>query len=46
MGSIGRGGAWGSLPGYCRSASRDSGLPDIYTEIIGFQVVCSAPRTL
>ena len=41
-----RGGSWYSNPRYCRSAYRDSNHPDIRDNLIGFRVVCSAPRAL
>jgi formylglycine-generating enzyme required for sulfatase activity len=41
-----RGGAWYSLPRYCRSASRAGSYPGGRTDVRGFRVVCSAPRAL
>jgi formylglycine-generating enzyme required for sulfatase activity len=41
-----RGGAWYSLPGYCRSAYRYSCDPRVSGSDIGFRVVCVAPRAL
>ncbi|MEO1522529.1 MAG: formylglycine-generating enzyme family protein, partial [Cyanobacteria bacterium J06633_2] len=38
-----RGGSWCSVPGYCRSASRDFSGPDYRFNFIGFRVVCSPP---
>ena len=40
-----RGGAWDSNPKYCRAAYRYNNSPGIRYDIIGFRVVCSAPRT-
>ena len=40
-----RGGSWAGYPGWCRSACRDSGNPVARYDIVGFRVVCSAPRT-
>ena len=40
-----RGGAWGSPPSLCRSASRYRHRPDARSNSIGFRVACSAPRT-
>ena len=37
-----RGGAWGDLPGYCRSACRNFNTPDYRSYNIGFRVVCEA----
>jgi len=41
-----RGGSWGYVPWYCRSAYRDYDAPGNTNNNIGFRVVCSAPRTL
>ena len=41
-----RGGSWIDSPGSCRSAFRSSFTPDDRGNLIGFRVVCSAPRTL
>ncbi|MEP0921232.1 formylglycine-generating enzyme family protein [Leptolyngbya sp. ST-U4] len=41
-----RGGSWGDYPGDCRSAYRFDGSPDDRFSLIGFRVVCVAPRTL
>ena len=35
-----RGGSWGSLPRYCRSACRDDNHPDFRYNLIGFRVCC------
>ena len=45
-GHVLRGGAWGDLPWFCRSASRDFKLPDDRSYGIGFRVCCAAPRNL
>ncbi|HSM80672.1 MAG TPA: formylglycine-generating enzyme family protein, partial [Nodosilinea sp.] len=39
-----RGGAWDDDPRFCRSACRDYFEPGFDDVIIGFRVVCSAPR--
>jgi formylglycine-generating enzyme required for sulfatase activity len=39
-----RGGSWGYFPWYCRSAYRNSFVPDYRNYLIGFRVCCSAPR--
>jgi formylglycine-generating enzyme required for sulfatase activity len=41
-----RGGSWCFNPWYCRSASRLNFEPGFDSDILGFRVVCSAPRTL
>ncbi|MBD2115203.1 formylglycine-generating enzyme family protein [Nodosilinea sp. FACHB-141] len=43
-----RGGSWFSFPRNCRSASRSNSRPGFVSDydIIGFRVVCSAPKTL
>ncbi|MEM9451956.1 MAG: formylglycine-generating enzyme family protein, partial [Cyanobacteria bacterium P01_E01_bin.6] len=41
-----RGGSWFSYPESCRSAYRFLNDPDGRDDVIGFRVVCSAPRTL
>ncbi|EKU96985.1 hypothetical protein Lepto7375DRAFT_0917 [Leptolyngbya sp. PCC 7375] len=41
-----RGGSWDSDPWYCRSALRNVVNPDVRNDLIGFRVVCSAPRIL
>ena len=43
-----RGGSWGDFPRYCRSAFRNyNDTPDVRDlNVIGFRVVCSAPRAL
>ncbi|MFG6104904.1 SUMF1/EgtB/PvdO family nonheme iron enzyme [Leptothoe sp. EHU-05/26/07-4] len=41
-----RGGSWCYYPRICRSASRILNGPDLALSIIGFRVVCLAPRTL
>ena len=41
-----RGGSWHYYPGYCRSAYRDDDPPVNNGYMIGFRVVCSAPRAL
>ena len=41
-----RGGSWGSVPRYCRSAYRDFYSPDIRYYAVGFRVSCVAPRAL
>jgi formylglycine-generating enzyme required for sulfatase activity len=41
-----RGGSWDVIPWYCRSAYRLIFGPGNDLSIIGFRVVCSAPRTL
>jgi formylglycine-generating enzyme required for sulfatase activity len=41
-----RGGAWFNLPWNCRSAYRLNDDPDYRIYLIGFRVVCSAPRAL
>ena len=40
-----RGGSWGLNPWYCRSAYRYTFNPGDRYNVIGFRVVCSAPRT-
>ena len=39
-----RGGSWDSIPWICRSAQRLDLRPDFRTYVIGFRVVCVAPR--
>lgn len=41
-----RGGSWSLSPGFCRSAYRFIINSDDRVDLIGFRVVCSAPRTL
>ena len=41
-----RGGSWSINPWFCRSAYRDRGTPGFDYFLIGFRVVCSAPRAL
>ena len=41
-----RGGSWINYPGDCRSASRSDTDPRGSINLIGFRVVCSAPRAL
>lgn len=41
-----RGGSWDNNPQDCRSASRDYWRPHVASIVIGFRVVCSAPRAL
>jgi formylglycine-generating enzyme required for sulfatase activity len=42
-----RGGSWGYLPNYCRSAIRDSyGRRVVHNFLTGFRVVCDGGRTL
>ena len=41
-----RSGSWGDDPRNCRSASRRIYYPRVADYVIGFRVVCSAPRTL
>jgi formylglycine-generating enzyme required for sulfatase activity len=41
-----RGGSWAGYPGYCRSATRYGDPPDLAYDLIGFRVICLAPRTL
>jgi formylglycine-generating enzyme required for sulfatase activity len=43
---IRRGGSWYNYPRYCRSACRYNNGPGYRDYIIGFRVVCAAPRTL
>jgi formylglycine-generating enzyme required for sulfatase activity len=45
-GRVGRGGSWDYLPQDCRSACRIIDLPRGTNLIIGFRVVCIAPRIL
>ena len=40
-----RGGSWNGIPRFCRSAYRDSNSPDNRSDLVGFRVSCSAPRT-
>ncbi|NEQ48498.1 MAG: formylglycine-generating enzyme family protein [Leptolyngbya sp. SIOISBB] len=40
-----RGGSWDDSPRYCRSAYRNFSIPGDRSNLIGFRVVCSAPRT-
>ena len=40
-----RGGSWIGFPRLCRSACRDGGPPVDAYNVIGFRVVCLAPRT-
>jgi len=40
-----RGGSWNYFPRFCRSAFRIGIAPDGTDDVIGFRVVCSAPRT-
>lgn len=41
-----RGGSWDAFPVFCRSAYRNSKLPDESVNTLGFRVACSAPSTL
>jgi formylglycine-generating enzyme required for sulfatase activity len=41
-----RGGSWDYNPGYCRSACRNSCIPRVTGNVLGFRVVCIAPRIL
>jgi formylglycine-generating enzyme required for sulfatase activity len=41
-----RGGSWDYRPGNCRSAYRNNLNPRVSDGVIGFRVVCSAPRAL
>jgi formylglycine-generating enzyme required for sulfatase activity len=41
-----RGGSWGTDPQFCRSAYRDDNYPREVYDVIGFRVVCTAPRIL
>ena len=41
-----RGGSWDVIPRFCRSAYRYYIVPGIDITLLGFRVVCSAPRTL
>jgi formylglycine-generating enzyme required for sulfatase activity len=41
-----RGGSWRHFPRHCRSASRNDYSPETRFSIVGFRVVCSAPRAL
>ena len=41
-----RGGSWDDVPRNCRSAYRDRIYPRVSDFLIGFRVVCSAPRAL
>ncbi|WP_442951410.1 SUMF1/EgtB/PvdO family nonheme iron enzyme [Oscillatoria sp. CS-180] len=43
---IRRGGAWYDVPGFCRSAYRDINDPRGSYSVIGFRVLCVAPRAL
>jgi formylglycine-generating enzyme required for sulfatase activity len=40
-----RGGSWGYIPRFCRSAFRDGLNPESRDFIVGFRVVCEMPRT-
>ncbi len=40
-----RGGSWGGNPFLCRSAYRGSYIRGVRYDLIGFRVVCVAPRT-
>jgi formylglycine-generating enzyme required for sulfatase activity len=40
-----RGGSWDFTPRYCRSATRYNSFPRFTFNVIGFRVVCDAPRT-
>jgi formylglycine-generating enzyme required for sulfatase activity len=40
-----RGGSWGNLARYCRSAYRHRGAPDDRLHVIGVRVVCEVART-
>jgi formylglycine-generating enzyme required for sulfatase activity len=39
-----RGGAWGYIPGFCRSADRDYDARDFRSNYFGFRVCCVPPR--
>ncbi len=41
-----RGGSWDNYPQYCRSAYRINDYPQAADNVIGFRVVCIAPRIL
>ncbi len=42
-----RGGSWTYNPNYCRSACRnDTSWRDVYSNYVGFRLVCSGGRTL
>jgi formylglycine-generating enzyme required for sulfatase activity len=43
---LSRGGSWANNFGSCRSSVRRCDSPNRVNELIGFRVVCSAPRTL
>ncbi|MEM6838617.1 MAG: formylglycine-generating enzyme family protein [Cyanobacteria bacterium P01_C01_bin.120] len=43
---VARGGSWHFIPRLCRSAYRFRGTPGSSIDLIGFRVVCSAPRAL
>ncbi|NJK27670.1 MAG: formylglycine-generating enzyme family protein, partial [Coleofasciculaceae cyanobacterium SM2_3_26] len=45
IGRIVRGGGWLNPLGFCRSAYRAVGVPDIRDYSLGFRLCCSAPRT-
>ncbi|NCQ86052.1 MAG: formylglycine-generating enzyme family protein, partial [Microcystis aeruginosa W13-18] len=38
-----RGGSWGVIPNYCRSAYRGGNFPVIHYYVIGFRVACVSP---
>ena len=40
-----RGGSWGDIPRYCRSAYRFNDDPGVRNLVNGFRVVCRGPRT-
>jgi len=42
-GRVTRGGCWGSLARYCRSADRDGNGPGIRNNGLGFRVAVSSP---
>lgn len=43
-GRVGRGGSWSLGPRKCRSASRNSGEPDVTVDVLGFRPALCPPR--